>query len=155
MSRIIFHLDFNSFFASVEQQANPFLRGKAIAVAGKGKESIDIAKAHVGHERVNLHDLRFRRSVVTTASREAKQRGVKTAMATWEALSICPELIVIPGDPQKYSEITNRFLAILRRYGDKVELFSADEAFVDATMAAGDWMGAIILAQRIRDDIRR
>ncbi len=155
MSRIILHLDFNSFFASVEQQANPFLRGKAIAVAGKGKESIDIAKAHTSAERIAVNDIRFRRSIITTASREAKNMGVKTAMATWEALKICPDLIVIPGDPQKYSEITNRFVNILRRYGDKVELFSADEAFVDATIAAGDWMGAIILAQRIRDDIRR
>lgn len=155
MSRIILHLDFNSFFASVEQQANPFLRGKPIAIAGKGSESIDIGQTNIGKQRINLNDLRFKRSVVTTASREAKQLGVTTAMATWEARKICSELLVIPGDPHKYSEITQRFVAILRRHGDKVELFSADEAFVDATYAAGDWMGAIILAQRIRDDIRR
>lgn len=155
MSRIIFHIDFNSFFASVEQQANPFLRGKPIAIAGKGKESIDIAKAKHGRERVAVADVRFRRSVVTTASREAKQLGVKTAMATWEALAICPDLLVIPGDPHKYSEITHRFIGILRRYGSSVELFSADEAFFDATDVAVDWMGAIVLAQRIRSDIRR
>lgn len=149
------HLDFNSFFASVEQQANPFLREKPIAVAGKGKESIDIAQAQRGDQRVRIGDLKFRRSVITTASREAKKLGVKTAMATWEALKICPELTVIPGDPKKYSEITNRFVAILRRYGDKVQLFSADEAFIDVTNAAADWMGATLLAQRIRDDIRR
>lgn len=147
MPRIIFHIDFNSFFASVEQQANPFLRGKPIAVAGKGKESLT--------GRVSLKDLRHRRSIVTTASREAKNLGVKTAMATWEALTVCPELLVLTGDPRKYSEITHRFIAILKRYGDKVELFSADEAFMDATTAAGDWMGAMLMAQMIRDDIRR
>ena len=153
MPNIILHIDFNSFFASVEQQANPFLRGKPIAIAGKGRESIDIARAHRGSERVAVADVRWRRSVVTTASREAKRRGVKTAMATWEALRVCPDLLVLPGDPKKYSEITNRFVAILRRYGDKVEVFSADEAFIDVTCAAGDYFGATLLAQRIRDDI--
>jgi DNA polymerase-4 len=63
--------------------------------------------------------------------------------------------MVIPGDPRKYGEITQRFLTILKRYGDKVEQFSADEAFMDVTDGAGDWMGATLMAQMIRDDIRR
>lgn len=135
---IILHLDFNSYFASVEQQANPFLRGKAIAVAGKAK----------------INDLH--RTVITTASREAKRMGVKTAMASFKALEKCPELQIIPGDPQKYSEITARFLAILRRHCDAVEQFSTDEAFADITTASGgDYFGAALLAQMIRSDVAR
>lgn len=152
-SRIILHVDFNSFFASVEQQANPFLRGKPIAVAGKGKNSIDIAgrAKQTGRFRVDQHNLH--RTVITTASIEAKQRGVKTAMSSIEAKRICPELIVIPGDPRKYSAVTNRFLAILKRHASAVEQFSLDEAFADITMEAQDYFGATMIAQMIRSDI--
>ncbi len=129
------HIDFNSFFASVEQQANPHLRGKAIAVAGKAGGDL-------------------RRSVVTTASREAKARGVKTAMATWEAKKICPELIIVPGDPQKYAMITERLLNVCRKYADNVEQFSTDEVFIDVTLAADNYFGASMLALMIRRDLK-
>lgn len=129
------HIDFNSYFASVEQQANPHLRGKAIAVAGKAGGDIH-------------------RSVVTTASREAKARGVKTAMATWEAKKICPELIIIPGDPQKYGAITERLLTVCRKYADDIEQFSTDEVFIDITSGAGNYFGASMLALMIRRDLR-
>lgn len=155
MPKIILHLDFNSFFASAEQQANPFLRGKPIAVAGKGKHSIDVAQAHRAKTRFKINQANYQRTVVTTASIEAKRRGVKTAMSSIEAKRICPELIIIPGDPHKYSQITSRFLTILERYADAVEQFSTDEAFADITMAAGDYFGATMLAQRIRSDIQR
>src|SRR5688572_19309134 len=105
MNKIILHLDFNSFFASVEQQANPFLRGKPIAVAGKGKHSIDVAQAYRSNTRHRIDQANYHRTVVTTASIEAKRLGVKTAMSSLEAKRICPELIMIPGDPHKYSEI--------------------------------------------------
>lgn len=164
-NKIILHVDFNSFFASVEQQANPFLRGRAIAVAGKGKHSLDVAAAHKppsgsphkwGEGRIKVDQLQYQRSVITTASREAKARGVKTAMATWEARKIMPDLLIIPGDPRKYSEITARMMAILRRYADAVEQFSTDEAFADITNASGgDYFGATLLGERIRADIKR
>lgn len=151
---IILHLDFNSYFASVEQQANPFLRGLPIAVAGKGRNSIDVAMAHRGSSRIAIDQLSFQRSVITTASREAKKRGVKTAMGTWQARKICPDMLVIPGDPQKYGDITKRFMDILTRHSDAVQQFSTDEAFADITCASGgDYLGAVILAQRMRADI--
>lgn len=150
------HIDFNSFFASVEQQANPFLRGKAIAVGGKSKNSVDIARAHLENHRYDIENsLQLERTVITTASREAKARGIKTAMSSIEAKRICPDLILIPGDPHKYSKITNTFLKILRRHCDAVEQFSTDEAFTDITIAAGDYFGAVMLAQLIRSDIKK
>lgn len=150
MSKIILHVDFNSYFASVEQQANPFLRGKCIAVGGKGKNSVDVSS----NPRIDLTSIQLDRTVITTASKEAKALGVKTAMSSIEAKRILPELIIIPGDPHKYSEITDRFLNILRRHCDSVEQFSTDEAFGDLTITAGDYFGATMIAQMIRDDIK-
>lgn len=134
---IIMHIDFNSFFANVEAQANPFLRGKAIAVGGKGSGPAGTA-----------------RSVVTTASATAKARGVKTGMATWQAKKICPELIVVPGDPQKYSAITRRLIEVCEKYADQLEQFSTDEVFLDVTRGAQDYFGATCLAQTIRAELK-
>ena len=132
MNRIILHIDMNSYFASVEQQANPFLRGKAIGVTGKRKE----------------------RSVVAAASREAKKLGVKTAMSTWEAKRILPSIILVAGDPEKYGDITRRFNAIFRDYTPLVEQFSVDESFLDVTDVAQDYLGATAIALAIRERLR-
>ena len=81
----IFHIDFNSFFATVEQQANPRLRGKPIGVTGGD---------------------RTKRTVIGAASIEAKARGVRGAMSLTEAKKICPEIILVRGDSDKYLECT-------------------------------------------------
>lgn len=128
MDRIIMHIDMNSYFASVEQQANPFLRGKPIGVTGK-RES---------------------RSVVAAASIEAKRMGVKTAMSNWEARKIIPNLVLISGDSSKYSHITNTFIGIFREFTDQVEQFSVDEAFLDVTDQAHDYMAATLMAKMIK-----
>ena len=101
MPRIIMHIDMNSYFASVEQQANPFLRGKPIGVTGKAKVA-ETGKAS--------------RSIVAAASIEAKQQGIKTAMSTWEAKRICPSIIFVQGDPEKYAEITHRFNEVFQEF---------------------------------------
>lgn len=151
---LILHLDFNSFFASVEQQANPFLRGKPIAVTGKGHHSIDISKAEKSSGRISFSQKHLSRTVITTASIEAKKCGIKTAMPSTMAKQLCPDLTMISGDPKKYAEITHRFLGILRRHCDAVEQFSTDEAFADIS-SAKDSLGATLLAQLIRNDIKR
>ena len=127
------HIDMNSYFASVEQQANPFLRGKPVGITGKRQE----------------------RSIVAAASLEAKRLGVKTIMSTWEAKRICPSIILYPGDPEKYSHIKNRFNALFREYTDKVEQFSVDESFLDVTEQAKDYFGATFLAQIIRERLKQ
>ena len=108
--RTIMHIDFNSFFASVEQQANPHLRGKPVGVTGGD---------------------RMTRTVLCTASVEAKKLGVRTAMRIPEALAICPQLIIVPGDSEKYLTITKKFLGILKDYTPLIEVFSIDEAFLE------------------------
>jgi len=108
--RIIFHIDFNSYFATVEQQANPRLRGKPIGVTGGD---------------------RIKRTVLGAASVEAKKYGVKTGMQIWEAKKLCPDIILVRGDSDKYLETTKRFLNILSSYSPYLEVFSIDEAFIE------------------------
>lgn len=130
--RIIMHIDFNSYFASVEQQANPFLRGKSIGVGGKPGT----------------------RSIIATASVEARKKGIKTAMSSGQAMRILPELLIVDGDSSKYIEMSERFMDIFSRHAGVVEQFSIDEAFLDVTDRCEDWMDAIAIALRIRDDIK-
>ena len=100
----------NAFFASVEQQSNPELRGKPIAVIGAAK-----------------------RTVITTCSYEARAFGVKTGMNSWEARQKCPELIFVVGNNRKYTYTSTEIIKIMRQYTPMVEVFSIDEAFLDVT----------------------
>src|SRR3989344_5699624 len=133
MNRVIFHIDMNSYFASVAQQMNPLLRGKPIGVGGKPGT----------------------RGIIAAASLEAKKRGVKTAMSAYEALRLCPELIIVDGDMDAVVETTNRFLDIFRRYTDEVEVFSVDEAFLDVTDWHERYGGPVKMARMIKADMRR
>lgn len=110
-NKFILHIDYDSFFASVEQQANPLLRNKPIAVTGSS----------------------LSRGVACAASREAKRFGVKTGMPIYKALEICPNLIPVKGDGTKYTYIQKESLKIFNKYTDHVEAFSIDEAFLDLT----------------------
>lgn len=114
--KTILHIDFNSYFASVEQQANPRLRGKPIGVTGGD---------------------RMERTVLGAASVEAKRFGVKTGMQIWEAKKLCPQIILVKGDSDKYLECTKRFLTILKDYSPYLEVFSIDEVFLEVTGYSG------------------
>lgn len=110
--RTILHIDMNSFFASCEQLANPFLRGKPIGVCG-GKD--------------------YKYAAILAASYPAKKRGVKGIMRVFEAEQVCPEIILVPFDPMKYYAINKMVMDILRRYTPQMEIYSIDEAFLDLT----------------------
>ena len=124
MSRTIIHLDMNAFFASVEQQSNPGLQGKPIAVVGRGS-----------------------RTVVTTASYEARAFGVKTGMNMFEAKKQCPQIIFVEGNNRLYGEICTGFTALCREFTPLVEVFSIDEVFMDVT-------GSLKLFGSARDMVR-
>lgn len=128
--QVIMHLDMNAFFASVEQQANPGLRGQPIAVIGRG------------------------RTVVTTASYEARAFGVKTGMNTWQARQACPQVIFVVGDNRKYADTSTRIIAMLRDYTPLVEVFSIDEAFLDVTGSLKLFGSAETIAYRLKAQIR-
>jgi DNA polymerase-4 len=129
--RTILHVDMNAFFASVEQQANPALRGKPIAVVGGGG-----------------------RTVITTSSYEARAKGVKTGMAIWEGKRCCPELIIVVGDNRKYTHTSTKINEIFRDFTPEVEAFSIDESWLDVTHSLGIFGSAINIAYLIKSRIR-
>lgn len=115
MTRIIFHIDFNSYFATVEQQANPRLRGKPIGVTGGD---------------------RLERTVLGAVSVEAKAKGVRGGMTLAEAKELCPDIIPVRGDSDKYLDCTKRFINILKNFSPTVEVFSIDEVFLELPIAS-------------------
>lgn len=132
MTRAILHIDMDAFFASVEQQANPALRGKPVVVCGANA-----------------------RTVVMTASYEARAWGVKTGMSLPEAKARCPRLIVVAGHHEWYTETCRRLAAICRNYTPLVELFSIDEAFLDVTASLRLFGGAEAIARAIKARVSR
>src|SRR3989338_5146143 len=131
MNRIVLHIDMNSYFASVEQQANPLLRGRPVGVC-----------EHLG-------------GIIIAPSVEAKRMGIKLGTPVWEAVKIFPQIVLLHTDPDKYRDITQKFLQIFRDYSDNVEQYSIDEAFIDATeYCAGDYGEAMLLGLEIKQRIR-
>ncbi len=112
--RVIFHLDMDAFFASVEEKMNPGLKGKPLVVGG----GLD------------------RRGVVSSANYAARQYGIRAGMPIGEARRLCPPAAFLEGDPRKYVHLSLEILAILKDFTPAVEPFSIDEAFLDLTQVA-------------------
>lgn len=129
---MILHIDMNSYFATVEQQANPLLRGRPIAVSG----------------RPTIH------SVVAAASIEAKRLGVKSGMSTFDAKRLCPNLIFIPGDPAKYISTTEKLFNIFSSYSPIIEVFSIDEVFLELLPPKKNLEAAVAIALEIKKRIK-
>ena len=98
--RHILHIDANAFYASVEMQENPTLRGKRIAICGSKED---------------------RHGIVLTASYPAKRMGVKTGMAIWEAQKCCRDLIIVPPHYREYMRYSGYMREILQDYTDQVD----------------------------------
>lgn len=132
-ARVILHLDMNSFFASVEQAHDPSLKGIPMAVAGNPKE---------------------RRGILVTCSYEARAFGIYTTMTVGEAKRICPELVILPPDFDKYRTASAAVFDLLRTYTDLVEPVSIDEAYIDIT-AIGGLTNAIDIANEMQQRLLR
>src|SRR5436853_4720324 len=105
--RIIVHLDAEAVCASVEQAADPRLRGKPVAVGGE------------------------QRGIIASASYEARQFGVYTPMPTSRARKLCPKLILLPGDFEKYERFSNWMFSYAYDFTPAVEVGAIDEGFLD------------------------
>jgi DNA polymerase IV len=107
---IIGHIDMDAFYVSVEIRRRPDLRGRPVIVAGTGP-----------------------RSVVTTASYEARRSGVGSAMPAARARRLCPHAVFLPPDFANYREASREVMAIVRDLTETVEVVGLDEAYLDLT----------------------
>lgn len=133
--RTIMLIDMNAFFASVEQQCNPSLRGKPVLVGGSPSK----------------------RSVVAAASYESRQYGIHSGMPLMEAIRLCPQAILVVGNPQKYVDTSRRVFSIFKDYTDLMEIYSIDECFLDVTptqdLFGGPWEIGKQIKKRIKQEL--
>ena len=121
-------VDLDAFFASVEQLDHPAWRGKPVIVGGD-------ADKH---------------GVVSTASYEARPYGVRSAMPSSTARRLCPDAVWTHGRFDRYREVSNAIMAILRSETPHVQQVSIDEAFLDITPTAVNREHPVRVAQRIQ-----
>lgn len=128
--RVILHLDFDSFFASVEQQYHPEFRGKPLGVTATNG-----------------------RTCIIAASREAKRHGVKTGMNTYRSFVLCPSLLLTRANFNLYWEVSQKFISICKDFSPYIEIFSIDELFMDVTQTAFLFGGVEMLIKKIKQRI--
>ncbi len=127
MANVYFHIDMNAFFVSAEILLDPSLKGKPVAIAGN-----------------------TRRSVVSTASYEARKYGIHSAMPIQEALHLCNELVVVPGHYKYYEELSNQFITLIKSYTPLVEQASIDECYADMSEPISHYDKPLDLAYEIQ-----
>ena len=131
---MILHSDLNCFYASVEMNENPYLRGKAVAVCGSTED---------------------RHGIVLTASYPAKRMGVKTGAANWQARQCCPGLICVPPHYELYLKYSKLVRRIYARYTDDIEPFGMDENWLAIPYGRGDVeREGRMIAEEIRKSVR-
>ena len=108
MNRVILHIDMDAFYASVEQMDNPALKGRPVIVGGTSN-----------------------RGVVSAASYEAREFGVRSAMPIFKAKQRCPDGVYLPVRMNRYQEVSRQVMEILKRFSPLVEQVSIDEAYMD------------------------
>ena len=133
MSRTILHCDLNNFYASVECLYRPDLRGKPVAVSG---------------------DVENRHGIILAKNQLAKQAGVKTGEAIWQAKGKCPGLVCLPPDYRKYLRFSKLARNIYADYTDQIESFGIDECFLDITGSVHLFGDGVQIADTIRQRLR-
>ena len=131
MSRIVMHIDMNAFFAAVEQQSNPALRGRPVAVVGSQQ-----------------------RTIILAASYEARPYGVKTGMTLHEARQRCPHLQMVHANNRLYTNVSQQMIRLFQDYSPQVEVFSVDEAFLDVSGCLGLFGSARRIAYLIKSRLK-
>ena len=128
--RILAHADMDAFYASVEQLDDPSLCGRALVV---GPNSY--------------------RGVVLTASYEARQYGVKSAMPMAEARRRCPDMTIVPPRFDRYQEVSSTIMSVFENFSPQVEAISLDEAFLDMSGAEKIFGPPLRMAKQIQDAV--
>lgn len=126
--RKIIHCDCDCFYAAVEMRDDPSLRGRPVAVGGRAET----------------------RGVIATCNYEARAFGVHSAMSTARAMKLCPQLVLLPPDFERYRAASRQILAIYTDYTPLVEPLSLDEAYLDVTGVARCKGSASLMAEEIR-----
>lgn len=132
LQRKIIHCDCDCFYASVEMRDDPSLRGRPMAVGGSPD----------------------RRGVIATCNYEARAFGVRSAMASAQAVKRCPELLIVRPAMDKYREVSRQIFAIYREYTELVEPLSLDEAYLDVSRCTRHAGSATRIAEEIRQRVR-
>lgn len=127
----ILHIDMDAFFAAVSLLEHPHLQGKPVIIGR-----------------------RFGRSVVTSASYEARKFGVRSAMPVKKALQLCPQAFVLEPQMQLYQKFSRNIMAIFRQVTPQVEQLSIDEAFLDVSGVRKLWGSPVEIATAIRRRVR-
>lgn len=126
--RKIVHVDMDCFYAAVEVKHRPELKGKPLGIGGPPNS----------------------RSVLCTASYEARKFGVRSAMPSSQAVRLCPQLILIPPHFDLYRVESRKVREIFERFTDKIEPLSLDEAYLDVTDSPYFGGSATLIAREIR-----
>ena len=134
MERVILHCDANAFYASVDCLYTPSIRHSPVAVCGSVEE---------------------RHGIVLTKNQIAKQFGVQTGEAIWQARQKCPDLICVPPDYGLYIRFSKRMRRIYEEYSDRVESFGLDEAWIDLSSPGLTVRGGERIAHEIRVRVKR
>lgn len=131
VNRKIIHVDMDCFYAAIEMRDEPLLRGAAVAVGGSPDK----------------------RGVIATCNYEARSYGIHSAMASAHAKRLCPNLIIVPPNFDKYRHDSKVIRSIFAQYTSLIEPLSLDEAFLDVTDSNQYKGSATYIAQAIRHDI--
>ncbi|WP_252176065.1 DNA polymerase IV [Endozoicomonas sp. 4G] len=132
VQRKILHVDADAFYCSVEERDDPTLKGKAFAVGGKAE----------------------RRGVIATCSYAARKSGVHSAMASYQALRLCPELIILPARFDVYKAASRQMHTIFHRYTEMIEPLSLDEAYLDVSQSSHCKGSGTLMAREIMKSVR-
>jgi DNA polymerase IV (DinB-like DNA polymerase) len=135
LARVIFHVDLDAFYASVEQREHPELRGKPLVIGADPKEGKG-------------------RGVVVACSYEARKKGLRSGQPISQAYRLCPDAVYLRPNLALYGQVSSDIMERLRKYADKFEQVSIDEAFLDVTQTAPRYGGAVELANRIKLELR-
>ena len=130
---IILHIDMDSFFASVEMRENPKLKGLPVVIGADPKGG-------------------YGRGVVSTCSYEARKYGVHSAMPVSAAYRLCPKAVFLPVNMPLYKETSRNVMNIIRKYSDKSEQVSIDEAYLDLSHLK-TFSAAEDMAEEIKNEI--